>query len=67
MEIKATLAKVRLDYWDELYTVYLYIGTEAVAMAQAETQAEAYEKLQEQMLPIGDLIGWAIPAETTIG
>lgn len=67
MEIKATLVKVRLDYWDGLYSVYLYIGTEAVAMAKAETEAEAYEKLQEQMLPIGDLIGWAIPAEITEG
>jgi hypothetical protein len=61
MEIKAILTKVTVTYWDDIYTVWLTIGADAVAMAQAETQAEAYEKLQMQMLSIGDLIGWAIP------
>ena len=67
MEIKATLTKVTMDYWDGLCIIYLHIGTEVVAMAKAETEAEAYEKLQEQTLPIGDLIGWEIPAEITEG
>ena len=66
MEIKAIPTKVTVTYWDGIYTVWITIGADAVAMAQGETQAEAYEKLQNQFLTIGDIIGWEIPNQIAI-